>query len=199
MRGALCLLLPVLDVAQSSLLRVRVIGGDGADYAAGSRSAGVAVKATDELGRPVAAAVVTVRLPDDGPSGSFANGLSSAILTTGPDGTATTSPVHWNALAGLAEIRVTAVSGRLHAGTVATCHLSEALPEKHGPRVTQKPQASAGGGGHLKWILIGAAAAGAAGATVGLRSGSRGGQQSSQSAAVSSIAAEGNPTVGPHP
>ena len=208
MRGALTLglLLPVLLAAQTSLLRVRAIDKDGATRAAGSRSAGLAVEVTDELGKPVAGAVVTVRLPDDGPGGSFANGLSSEILTTSADGRATTTPISWNRLAGTVEIRITAVSGRLRAGTIAACRLSEPEPEKraaaleperHGPRVVMKPNASNGGGGgghRLRWILIGAAAGGAVAATLGLRGGGHSGQ-TGQTGTVSSITAAGPPSI----
>ncbi len=211
MRGAFIFLLPVMLSAQISLLRVRAIGDDGAGHAAGSRSAGIVVEAADELGKPVPGAVITVRLPDDGPGGSFATGLSSSIVTTGADGRATTAPITWNRLVGAVEIRITAISGRLRAGTIATCRLSEpepikqaaAEPETHGARVILKSNASSGGG-HLKWILIGAAAAGAA-ATCGLVVGrSHSAQQSaggsSATGAVISISAHGPPTiVNPNP
>jgi hypothetical protein len=215
MRDAFTLgfLLPGLLAAQISLLRVRPIDMNGAARAAGSRSAGFVVEVTDELGKPVPGAVVTVRLPDDGPSGAFANGLSSDILTTHDDGRAATTPVTWNRLAGSVEIRITAVSGRLRAGTVASCSLSEAkpeperravaaqtapasTPETHGARVTLKDHASGVGGGHLKWILVGAAAAGAAVATLGLRGGgSHATQQTGSTGTVSSITAAGAPSV----
>jgi len=212
MRGALTFcLLPMLLAAQTSLLRVRAIDSDGTARAAGSRSAGLAVEVTDGSGQPVPGAVVTVRLPDDGPSGSFASGLSSTILTTGADGRASTSPISWNRLAGTAEIRITAVSGRLRAGTIASCRLSEPELEKaavapetegHGARVIVKQHAS-GGGSHLKWILIGAAAAGAAAAALGLRGSGSGssatGGSTGGSGYVTSITASGPPVVGPHP
>jgi len=214
MRVALALcLLPVLLGAQTSLLRVRAVDSDGAARAAGSRSAGLAVEVTDGSGQPVPGAVVTVRLPDDGPGGSFASGLNSTILTTGADGRAATSPISWNRLAGTAEIRITAVSGRLRAGTIAACRLSEAEPEKapaataapeterHGARVIVKHHASAGGG-HLKWILIGAVAAGAAGAALGLHGGASAsaatGGSGGGTGSVTSITALGPPVIGPH-
>jgi hypothetical protein len=73
-------------------------------------------------------------------------------------------------------------------------------PEKHGPRVLVKQHPSSGGG-HLKWILIGAAAAGGAVATMGLRGhgGANGSAQSGGSGTVSSITPAGSPVVGPHP
>ena len=212
MRGALTLLILLalrLPLPGQALLRVRAI--DSAARTAGSRSAGLAVEVTDELGKPVPGGVVTVRLPDEGPSGSFASGLSSVILTTGADGRASTTPISWNRLSGTAEIRITAVSGRLRAGTIAACRLSEpepekraaaSAPERHGPRVILKPHAS-GGGGHLKWILIGAAAAGATAATLGLRgsgtASSTAGGSTGGSGSVTSITAAGSPVVGPHP
>ncbi len=218
MRVALALcLLPVLLAAQTSLLRVRAIDSDGAARAAGSRSAGLSVEVTDGSGQPVPGAVVTVRLPDDGPGGSFASGLSSTILTTGADGRATTSPISWNRLAGTAEIRITAVSGRLRAGTIAACRLSEPEPEKptaaaaapepegHGARVIVKERASSGGGSHLKWILIAAVAAGGAVAALGLRGGGSASAGSSGSTGgggtgiVTSITPSGPPVVGAHP
>ncbi len=215
MRGPLTLafLLPVLLNAQTSLLRVRAVGSGGAAHAAGSRSAGITVEVTDELGKPVSGAVVTVRMPDDGPSGSFASGLSSAIITTGQDGRASTAPIAWNRLPGTAEIRITAISGKLRAGTIAAYSLSEPAPEAqaaapepeaYGPRIIVKQHpASVGRGGvsHKKWILIGVATAGAAVATLGLRRGgsSSGGGQSGQTGAVTSITPTGQPVVGPHP
>jgi hypothetical protein len=193
MRRALCLLFPALLVAQSSLLRIRMV--DSGAYTAGSRSPGIVVEVTDELGAPVPGAVVNVRFPDDGPSGSFASGLSSEIAKTGADGRATTSPVRWNALPGAVDIRVTAAKDRLHAGTVVTCRLSDGLPERHGPVVLVKPGASAAGGGHrLRWILIGAVAAGAAGIGLGLRGGG-GGAQAGQPSAETGAVVIGAPTI----
>jgi hypothetical protein len=197
MRGALCLLLPVVLAAESSLLRIHMVESGGA-YVAGSRSPGLSVEVTDEMGAPVAGAVVNVRLPDEGPGGSFAGGLSSEIVTTAPDGRATTSPIRWNDLEGNVDIRVTAAKERLRAGTVVTRRLSDPPAERHGPVVLRKPQASEGSH-HLRWILIGAAAAGAVGASLGLRGGAtHGGDQPGAPGTVVAIAPTGPPSVGPH-
>ncbi len=159
----LALLLPVLLTAQSALLEIRLAEGGGAVYAAGTRVPGFAVEVLDELRKPVAGAVVSVRLPDDGPGGSFANGLSSEILTTGTNGRAVTSPIRWNAIAGAVEIRITAVKGQLRAGTVAACEISGAVRGKTG-KVQRMPGPTVQKHSAMKWILIaGVVAAGAAG------------------------------------
>lgn len=159
----LSLLLPVLLAAQGSLLQIRVVEGERAMYAPGSRSPGFTIEVTDELGKAVAGAVVSVRLPDDGPGASFANGLSSEILTTGSTGRAITSPLRWNRLVGPVEVRLTAVKGRLRAGTVAACEVTEAVAARRGAVFV--PSREVRRDGHRKmWIIIAAVAAGAAGA-----------------------------------
>ena len=160
------MLLPAILCAQSALLEIHVLGGDNAVYATGSRTQGLGVEVTDELGHPVSGAVVAVRLPNDGAGGSFANGLSSEIVTTGSTGRAVTSPVRWSWVAGAVEIKITAVKGALRAGAVTTCELSETIAAKGGP-IPTVPAA------HrkvpLKWVVIGLLAAGAA--TAGFASG----------------------------
>jgi hypothetical protein len=161
MRYTLALLLPLLLVAQSSLLQIRVVEGERALYAPGTRSPGFTIEVTDELGKPVAGAVVSVRLPDDGPGASFANGLSSEIMTTGSNGRASTSPLRWNRLVGPVEVRVTAVKGKLRAGAVATCEVTEAVMAKRGAVFVPSTEVQRGGRHRKMWIIIAVAAAGA--------------------------------------
>jgi|GEM_PF-495988 len=194
MRVALACFLPVLLAAQSSLLQIRVVGGDGTVYAAGSRTAGIAVEVTDELGRPVAGAVASFHLPEDGSGGAFANGLGSEIVTTGVNGRATTTPVRWNRIPGPVEIRITAVSGRLRAGTVLTCELSDTVRAKAGAGVPAAP--SLARTGRLKWVLLGlAAAAGAAGAGFATGRAASSGSHSSGSDTRSEPVQIGSPVI----
>jgi hypothetical protein len=160
MRTVLALLLPLSLLAQSALLEIKVVDGAGAVYAAGSRTPGLAVEITDELGKPVAGAVVSLRLPDDGAGGAFANGLSSEILTTGTNGRAATSPIRWNRITGTAEIRITAVKGQLRAGTMASVEIKAAVRA----RVTTAPSNDLAVHKPLpkKWLIIGTIAAAAA-------------------------------------
>jgi hypothetical protein len=175
MRIALALALPLLLVAQSALLEIKVIEGAGAVYAPESRTPGLTVEVSDELGKPISDAVVSVRLPDDGAGGSFANGLSSEIVTTGAQGRAVTSPIRWNRVTGTVEIRVTAVKGKLRAGTLATCEVSDAAQGK-GTAPHAQPMPVMRKRFPLKWVAVGAVVVAAA-AGVGLAKG-RGGSGS---------------------
>lgn len=147
--------------AQSSLLQIRLIQGEGAVHLAGSRVPGLSVEITNEIGGPVAAALVSVRLPDEGPGGAFANGLSSEIVTTGSDGRATTSAIRWNRVPGPLQIRITVVKDRLRAGTIVSQYLSDTAPPG---RRAAAPAVRARSKGHGKWIVVGLLVAGAAGA-----------------------------------
>src|SRR3712207_200997 len=55
-----------------AILRLRVLEGEGAVYAAGARTVRpLSVQVTDETGRPVEGASVSILLPGDGPTGMF--------------------------------------------------------------------------------------------------------------------------------
>ncbi len=176
MKTALALLVSATLAAQSTMLQIRVPGGEGAAHAAGSRTPGITVQVTDQAGEPVAGVIVSLRLPDDGPSGAFANGLSSEIVTTGPDGRATTSPIRWARVPGLCDIRITAAKERLRAGTV----ISQRITELTASVTFVTPAARAGRKLNRKWVVIGLAAA--AGAGVALSVGLAGGSRASNSA-----------------
>lgn len=117
--------LAVLLAFQGTMLRIHVLQGEGAVSFVGTRGPGLRFEITDEIGKPVAGAVVSVRLPDEGPGGVFSSGLASEILTTGAEGRVATSPIRWNRQSGPLQIRVTAVRERLRAGTVVSQTLSE--------------------------------------------------------------------------
>ncbi len=159
---------------QESMLQIRVIEGEGAVNAIGTRGQGLTLEVADEIGRPVAGAVISVRLPDDGPSGAFLSGLSSEIVTTGADGRAATSPIRWNRLVGTLQIRVTAASGRLRAGTVVSQQLVETVAQR-----SAAPPVKAMRSVRKKWLTIGLIAAGATGGfAIGMAS--RGGSESAK-------------------
>jgi hypothetical protein len=140
---------------QGMVLQIHVLQGEGVVSFVGSRGPGLRLEINDEIGTPVAGAVISVRLPDDGPGGVFASGLASEILTTGADGRAETSPIRWNRLPGPVQIRVTAVKERLRAGTVVSQTLSEPA------RVVGR------GKSRSKWPLVLLIAGGAVGAGLG--------------------------------
>jgi hypothetical protein len=153
-------LIPLLGAAQDpAILQIHVVDGEGAVYPIGSRATrGITVQITDETGAPVDSATVSFHLPEDGPSGSFAGGGKTEIVTTRADGRANAWGMQWNRSAGLMEIRVTASKGQTRAGIVCSQYLS-ASPD------AAAPQSRIGSGGH-KWLWIALGVAGAAAAAV---------------------------------
>jgi hypothetical protein len=152
-------LIPPLAAQDPAVLQVRVVEGEGAAYAMGSRATrGIAVQVTDETGRPVEGATVSFRLPDDGPSGTFTGGTKTEIAMTRLDGRAAAWGMRWNRTAGLLEIRVTAVKGKTRAGIVCSQYLTNAPAAAVG----KSPVIS----GSHKWLWVAVAVAGAAGGAV---------------------------------
>ena len=141
--------------AQDSSLTLTILEGEGVIYQLGSRSArGLTVEVTDASGRQVQGATVSFRLPEQGPTGAFASGSRSEIVTTGPDGRAAAWGMRWGNTPGPVEIRVTAVRGDVRASRVAQVTLTKAVS---GPT----PAQVSSGSSH-KWLWITLAVAGAA-------------------------------------
>lgn len=139
---------------QAFVLQIRVVEGEGAVYPPGSRaSRALTVEVTDETSKPVEGAAVSFRLPEEGPSGLFANGLRSDVVVTGMDGRASVRGMQWNRTPGPFSISITAAKGQVRAGTVVSLQIS-------GDRVGS---ASTSRG---KWLLVTLLAAGAAGGGV---------------------------------
>jgi hypothetical protein len=165
-------------------LKIRIVEGDGAAYALGSRSTrGIAVEVTDDFSKPVEDATVTFRLPEDGPSGAFSNKSKTQIATTGRDGRASVWGMQWNRMPGPFEVRITATKGDARAGTVCSQSLT----------TTSEPSARRVSGSH-KWLWIALGIAGGAAAAVivarRLESGS-----SSSSGTSSVVTYIGTPTI----
>lgn len=144
------------------ILQIHVLEGEGVAYPLGGRATrGVTVQVTDETGRPVEGSSVGFRLPEEGPSGTFANGSRTEITTTKADGKASAWGMQWNRTEGSFEIRITAAKGPARAGTVCAVYLSKATAA-----------AAAEGGSTVKltrshkWLWITLAVAGAAGAVI---------------------------------
>ena len=149
-----------------AVLQIRIVEGEDAAYALGSRSTrGVTVEVTDESGRPVEGATVSFRLPEEGPGGAFANGSKTEIATSRPDGRAGVWGMQWNRTAGSFELRITAAKGQARAGTVCGLSLSDAVEDRGAARA-----GSAGHGGHKwLWIALGTAAAAGIGGAAAAR------------------------------
>jgi hypothetical protein len=155
--------------AAPALLRIRIVEGDSAVHTAGSRSTQpIVVFLADETGQPVANASVSVRLPEEGPSGMFMSGLRSEVLLTGVDGRVAIRGVQWNRVAGAMAVRITASKGEARAGIISTQYLTEpaGAPARRagGEPSSPRSQPSVDNGPRSKWVvvaaLVGAAAAG---------------------------------------
>ncbi len=159
---------PAPPAQEAAILQIRVLEGDGAIHALGSRSGRpLLVQVADETGKPVAGAAVSFRLPDDGPAGVFASGMKTEVVVTGADGRAAVWGIQWNRTAGPFQVRVTTVKGQSRAGVVIPHYLSDA--------VIEKPSAgmpiAAGGHSRGRWFyaaLLVTAGVAAGGAAMGL-------------------------------
>src|SRR5260370_16264614 len=66
--------------AQVAILQIQVLEGEGAVHVPGVRTnLSLTVEVTDETGKPVPGAAVSFHLPEDGPGGTFVNGLRTDI------------------------------------------------------------------------------------------------------------------------
>lgn len=176
-----------------ALLRIRVLEGEGSIHTAGTRSTQpVVVSVTDETGKPVEGASVSVRLPEEGPTGLFPNGMHTEIVMTGLDGRVTIRAIQWARAAGPVQLRITASKGEARAGILSTQYITESAgsgnrrnaessapptassrpPSPRSVSTVEPPSRS-------KWILLaaligGAAAGGVAAAARGGKSGGSG-------------------------
>jgi len=180
---------------EPAILQIRVIEGEGAVHAAGSRaSRGLIVEVTDETGKPVGGAAVNFRLPEEGPGGVFANGMKTEVVITSPDGRAALWGMQWNRLEGPFQIRITAAKGRARAGTVVSQYLSQAAAARESGASYIRP-AETPARPRSKWLWIGLALAGTA-AGSGLAAGLLKGSTTTQAAAPATpVLGVGAPTI----
>ena len=153
--AALWLLWGAGALAQVAILQIRVIEGEGTVHLPGSHSARpITVEITDETGRPVGGAAVSFHLPEDGPSGTFVNGLRTEVVTTDAHGRASLHGLLANRLAGRFQIRILASKEQARAGTVSFQYVAES---KGGGAKVSAPATS-----RRKWMMVAAAVAGGA-------------------------------------
>src|SRR5689334_12590566 len=118
---------PSVVPGQVALLQITVVEGEGAVHVPGSRSSRpLTVEITDETGKPVADAAVSFHIPDEGPGGTFPNGLRTAVATTDARGRASLRGLQANRIAGRFQIRIFASKEQARAGTVSFQYIGEA-------------------------------------------------------------------------
>jgi hypothetical protein len=174
--AACVFLLPVAAPAQTLILQIKVLEGEGAVHAPGSKAARpLTVEVTDETGKPVERATVSLHLPDDGPGGTFLNGLRTDVGITDSAGRFVVPGVQWNRQPGRFQIRILASLDQAHAGMLSSQYIGEAGGRARtaaAPASAPKaPAARSASSGRTKWVVI--AALLAAGATAGALNGAR--------------------------
>jgi hypothetical protein len=150
-------------LAQDAPARIDIIvvEGEGATTNIRQRvSQDPVVRIEDDDHRPVAGAVVVFALPVSGASGEFANGSKTLSIVTEKDGLAAAHGLRTNEVPGKLQIYVTASYRGLRARTLIN-QLIQAPPGVKAPSLESHTAKS---GGKWKWILLGVAAAGGAGA-----------------------------------
>jgi hypothetical protein len=167
--------------AQVAILQIQVIEGEGTVHVPGSRTPRfLTVEITDETGKPVAGAAVTFHLPEDGPSGTFLNGLRTDVATSDSRGRATLPGLTLNRVAGRFQVRIVASKEQARAGIVSFQYIAEP-----GGGAAATPSAS-GTRHRTRWIAIAALVAG--GAAAGILAGRSGASSSASPPAPASVA-----------
>jgi hypothetical protein len=152
-------------LAQVAILQIRVIEGEGAVHLPGSRGTRpITVEITEETGKPIAGAAVSFHLPEDGPGGSFVNGLRTEVVVTDAHGRASLYGLLANRTPGRFQIRILASKEQARAGTVSFQYVAE--PTGKAPAALLKTPT-----GRRKWIFVAAAVAGGAVAMAATRGG----------------------------
>lgn len=202
---------------ETVILQIHVLEGEGGVFPAAARAVRpLTVRVTDETGAPREGIAVTFRLPEEGVTGLFQNGLKTDLVLTAPDGKAVSPNITWGAMAGPVRIRVTAARDDARAGVLVPVYVST-LPADGGggtlvagaaiapgaaPIRVESAGGNGGGGPKLKsrkgWVrLVGIAAAAGVGGGLALAMSSRGKAASTPGAAAASAIpiSIGQPTI----
>jgi hypothetical protein len=148
--SALLVAVVAAAAAQTAILQIRVVEGEGAVHSPGSRTGrAVTVEVADDSGKPVPGAAVSFHLPEDGPGGSFVNGLRTDVAITDAHGRATARGFLPNRLPGRFQLRILASKQQARAGTVSFQYIGESGAGTVSAAKSNK-----------KWVALAAAAAG---------------------------------------
>jgi len=116
---------PAVVRCETVILQLQVLEGEGGVFAASGRALKPAtVRVTDETGAPIAGAAVSFRLPEEGVTGIFQNGLKTDLVLSGPDGRAVSPGITWGPLTGPAKLRITAAVAEARAGVLVPVYVS---------------------------------------------------------------------------
>jgi hypothetical protein len=146
--------------AQVAILQIRVVEGEGAVHAPGSRGTRpLTVEVTDETGKPVEGAAVSFHLPEEGPGGVFANGMRTEVAVTDSHGHASVHGLQLNRAPGRFQIRIVASKEQARAGMVSFQYIAE-------PGSGAAATTAGSSHGYRKWIVVALLAGGGAAAGI---------------------------------
>lgn len=112
-------------MAETVILQIQVLEGDGGVFTAASRAVRpMTVRVTDETGAPREGVAVTFRLPEEGVTGHFQNGLKTDLVLTSADGRAVSPNITWGPMAGPVRVRVTAARDDARAGVLVPVYVA---------------------------------------------------------------------------
>jgi hypothetical protein len=103
---------------------------------------------------------VSFHLPEQGPSGTFVNGLRTEVAVTDDRGRAAVHSIEFNRVAGRFEIRIVASKEQARAGTVSFQYIAGTSPGA-------AAAAKVGVHRRKKWLIVAAAVVAGAGAAGG--------------------------------
>jgi hypothetical protein len=161
---SLCLCLPAAAQTMPTRISLVVVQGEGVTTPARQRVATpLIVRVEDDDHRPIPGAAVMFALPVSGASGEFIDGGKNLSIVTDQEGLATVPGLKANDVPGKIQIYVTGSYRGLRARTLITQNI-EAVPGGKETATNFRPATH--GGGKWKWIVLGVAAAGGAGAGI---------------------------------
>lgn len=133
-------------VSAQQALTLKIRPADGAQLQqslAVNQRRSIIVVVEDSTGAPVSQAAVSFRLPEQGPTGLFSNGMRSEIAITDATGRATLAPIQWGETPGMVPLRVMAAKGQLRAGVILNIEVraGSAVPTDVLVAVASKPLA----------------------------------------------------------
>jgi hypothetical protein len=160
---AISLLPPMLAQGQNVPARINLLVMEGEGVTSGMRqrvTPDLVVKVEDDDHRPVAGAVVVFALPVSGASGEFGNGTRNLTVVTDQDGLAAAHGLRTNDVPGKLQIYITASYRGLRARSL----INQFVQAAPGSKMPLTEARSSKSGGKWKWVVLGVAAAGGAGA-----------------------------------
>jgi hypothetical protein len=99
-------------------LRVHLVDDPGPAQPHSASAKGYIIQITNAAGAPVVGSAVALRLPEDGATGRFANGLRAWVAYSDAAGIVRFPVIQWSATPGPVQIQVTAAKGSTHSGLV---------------------------------------------------------------------------------